>query len=270
MNKKSTEIQVGIFVSSALVICIIALLSLEDGGISFFRGRYQLNLKAKTAEGLGPGSLIQLKGVPVGNVKDIQLIPNQSDEVLIILNIYEEYQTTIPSDSKAYIKSQGALGDMFILIKPGNNHGEFLKDEDFIDSGASAGILAALSDDNSPLEKLSDILTNIKILLERVNSNEDNDSLVSNLEDVTLELKIMLSNVNEILDGTTKNELKSILADLSEIIDKVERGQGTLGAFINDPTIHTRVKALLGGSKADMYVNDIVRQSINNPSEPLD
>lgn len=270
MNKRWTEIQVGIFVSSAVAICIIALMSLEDGGVSFFRDRYQINLEAKTAEGLGPGSLIQLKGVPIGNVKDIKLIPNQSDKVLVVLNIYEEFQSMIPSDSKAYIKSQGALGDMFVLIKSGKAHSDFLKNGDLIELGASTGILAALSSDDSPVEKFSDILTNIKVLLERINSGEDSDDLVKNMEDITLELKTMLSNINQILDGTTKDELKSTLSDLSQIADKIERGQGTLGSFINDPTIHTRIKALLGGSKADMYVNDIVRQSINKPPEPLD
>ncbi len=267
MNKRSIEIQVGIFVTSAIVICIIALLSLEDGGVSFFRDRYQINLKARSVEGLGPGSVIQLLGVPIGNVKKIKLIPEKSNEVLVILNIYEEFQSMIPVDSKAYIKSQGALGDMFVLIRPGDNHGELLKDEDFIELGAPTGILAALSDDNSPLDKLSDILTNIKVLLEKIGSEEEDDNILNSLEEVTMELKTLLANINKILDGTTKDELKNLLADLSSVINKIERGQGTLGAIINDPAIHSRIKTLLGGSKADMYVHDIVRQSIKNPSE---
>ena len=267
MNKRSAEIQVGIFVTSAIAICIIALLSLEDGGVSFFRDRYQINLKARSVEGLGPGSVIQLLGVPIGNVKKIKLIPEKSNEVLVVLNIYKEFQSMIPVDSRAYIKSQGALGDMFVLIRPGNNHGEVLKDEDFIELGTPTGILAALSEDNSPLDKLSDILTGIKVLLERVSSEEEDDNILSNLEEVTMELKTLLANINKILDGTTKDELKSLLADLSSVVNKIERGQGTLGAIINDSTIHSRIKALLGGSKADMYVHDIVRQSIKNPSE---
>ena len=267
MNKRSVEIQVGIFVTSAIAICIIALLSLEDGGVSFFRDRYQINLKARSVEGLGPGSVIQLLGVPIGNVKKIKLIPEKSNEVLVVLNIYEEFQSMIPVDSRAYIKSQGALGDMFVLIRPGNNHGEILKDEDFIELGIPTGILAALSEDNSPLDKLSDILTGIKVLLERVSSEEEGDNILSNLEEVTMELKTLLANINKVLDGTTKDGLKSLLADLSSVVNKIERGQGTLGAIINDSTIHSRIKALLGGSKADMYVHDIVRQSIKNPSE---
>ncbi len=266
MFKRSLEIQVGIFISAAFIILIVALTSLEDGGISFFRPRYKLNMKVDSVEGLGPGSLIQILGVPAGNVKEINIMPD--NEVLVVLNLYKEFQPMVTKGSKAFIKTQGALGDMFVLIKPENNQNGVLRNGDFIEVGANTGILAAFSKDNSPLETLSDVLNNIKLMLEKINSEEsEGSSVLNNLEGITRELKILLKSINDVLNDVSKDELRNLLSDLSKVIKKIEMGEGTLGAIINDPTIHSQIKTFLGASKGDKYVSDIIKQSIENSKE---
>ena len=245
MFKKSTEIQVGIFLSTAVVILIVALTSFEDGGISFFRARYELNMKAKSVEGLGKGSLVQLLGVPVGNIKEVKLL--KEGDVLIVLRIYEEFKPMITEGSEAYIKTQGALGDKIIFINPGDNSREVLAEGGYVKSVTAPSILESFFEDNAQTNETSGVIGDFK--------------------NISTELKELLTELNEIAKEIPKEDLKRLVKDLSKVVRKIERGEGTLGSIINDPALHSKIKTLLGGSKGDKFVTEIVRKSIESSGE---
>lgn len=52
------------------------------------------------------------------------------------------------------------------------------------------------------------------------------------------------------------------LVKLERIIDKVDRGEGTLGALINDKSIHERIKNILGAGQKSQQVKNILKSSV--------
>jgi phospholipid/cholesterol/gamma-HCH transport system substrate-binding protein len=62
--------------------------------------------------------------------------------------------------------------------------------------------------------------------------------------------------------GGDKDKLAKSLARLDKILEKVEKGQGTLGALIHDSTLHEDMKVLLGGAKRSGTLRFLIRQAI--------
>ncbi|MGV3624060.1 MAG: MlaD family protein [Archangium sp.] len=99
------------------------------------------------------------------------------------------------------------------------------------------------------------------------------------------ELGNAASQVTTLLDGVKSSEKgaahallygdsKALVDDLSEsaanlkrITDKVAKGEGSLGALINDPTAYEDLKTILGNVKRNRLLRELVRLSISNRSE---
>lgn len=75
--------------------------------------------------GLRPGDVVQISGVKVGNVVDVELLPD-SYLARVHLNIREGYK--LPTDTAALISSESLLGGLYMALEPG-------ADEDMIAPG---------------------------------------------------------------------------------------------------------------------------------------
>jgi len=129
MESKRLEIKVGVFVLIGLVL--LAALSIQfSKGTSIFHGTYELRLHAINVGGLKSRSDVQLAGVPVGSVSDIQLA-SDGKSVTIILKIYKENK--IYADARFVIEQSGFLGDQFVSIIPTENKGRLLVNGDEVE-----------------------------------------------------------------------------------------------------------------------------------------
>ena len=48
-------------------------------------------------------------------------------------------------------------------------------------------------------------------------------------------------------------------ARLNSILEKVDRGEGTLGLLLNDPTLYEEVKQLVGGANRSTVVRSLIQ-----------
>ena len=60
----------------------------------------------------------------------------------------------------------------------------------------------------------------------------------------------------------TGEKLEKSVEKLDSVLTKIDKGQGTLGALINDPSLHQQLKALIGGSARKDHVKSLLRTSI--------
>jgi hypothetical protein len=61
--------------------------------------------------------------------------------------------------------------------------------------------------------------------------------------------------------------LKASMDHLNSIFTKVDKGHGTLGALINDPSLYDDLKALLGGANRNRVLKYFVRKSVEESRE---
>lgn len=67
--------------------------------------------------------------------------------------------------------------------------------------------------------------------------------------------------------GGEKEDLKQTIEGLRNIILKIEKGEGTLGALIQDRALYDRLKQLLGGSSRDTMMKTLIRDSISKGTD---
>jgi phospholipid/cholesterol/gamma-HCH transport system substrate-binding protein len=73
-----------------------------------------------------------------------------------------------------------------------------------------------------------------------------------------------------LLYGNSKalvDDLSASATSIKRITDKVDRGEGSLGALINDPSAYEDLKTILGNVKRNRLLRELVRMSISNRSE---
>ena len=117
MKKTNLEIIVGAFLLAGF-ICF-SWLAVKMGDINPFQNEtYPVTARFTSISGLKEGSTIELAGVVVGKVSQIELDAGEY-EAVVHLNIDKTIELT--DDSIASIRTSGIIGDKFIKLTPGGS-----------------------------------------------------------------------------------------------------------------------------------------------------
>jgi phospholipid/cholesterol/gamma-HCH transport system substrate-binding protein len=141
MNKKSTEVFVGLFVLiGALALLFLALkaanlASFTDGGDS-----YTVQARFDNIGGLKSRAPVRSAGVNVGRVTSV-VFDSQTFQGVATMEIRKD--VLFPKDSSAKILTSGLLGDQYIGIEPGGDP-KNLANGDVITQTQSAVVLENL------------------------------------------------------------------------------------------------------------------------------
>ncbi|MBV9671552.1 MAG: outer membrane lipid asymmetry maintenance protein MlaD [Verrucomicrobia bacterium] len=114
MKQSQLELSAGAFV--LLGIVAIVWFAIQAGArIPIGGSSYALNARFSNVGGLKAGSQVFLSGVPVGRVAKIDLDPQFTATVHMMLN----QDVHVPSDTIASIRTSGLIGDKFVALSPG-------------------------------------------------------------------------------------------------------------------------------------------------------
>ena len=258
---QNIEIKVGLFVSVAIVIFIVTLFSLREGSF-LFSTRYTLQVKMDSIEGLGAGSLVQLLGVTIGNVGTVTPLSSEN-KVLIQIGIDNRYQHLIKEGSTVETKTKGMLGDKYVSINPQDSDGNILQDGDFLIHKPQVDMFSVIASEGDKIENLFVVLQELAILIKNLNANNKAVEIMNNLNESSKGLTELIVSLNVVVkDVQEQKKLKQSLYHLSSVLRKIDRGQGTLGALINDSSLYDRIDQLLSGSARQTYVKELVRRTI--------
>jgi phospholipid/cholesterol/gamma-HCH transport system substrate-binding protein len=115
MYRASTEVIVGIFV--ILGVACLAYLSATLGEANLWRSPYyEVSAVFDSVSGLRKGAGVEIAGVEVGKVLEINLDQNQAKVIMGI-----QKGVAISDDTIASIRTQGIIGDKFIKLTPGGS-----------------------------------------------------------------------------------------------------------------------------------------------------
>ena len=260
-NSRIIEYKVGLFVVIAIVLCVTFIIAL-GGGQSLFRSSDTLHLKAEETDGLAVGAVVQVAGLPSGNISTISFEP-KSGLLDISLKIDRKFMGRVTQGSLASIRTQGALGDKYISIKPGLVTAPPMKDGDLIEAEHTGDLISTLGKSGSSVEKAFAIIDDLHKIIHEL----DQGNLSKNLADTGRNLKGATNSLSELLfsvkgDDPKNNNLKKAIDHLASILAKIDKGQGTLGGLINDPTISDDIKDILGGAKRSKILKYLIHQAV--------
>jgi phospholipid/cholesterol/gamma-HCH transport system substrate-binding protein len=194
--KKASGIKwkLGIFLIAGGVLLVLGLFFISKQK-NLFVSVFPLKALFKNVSGLKIGNNVRFGGISVGTVDGIQLITDSS--VMVNMSIKSEVRRFIKRDANATIGSDGLMGDRVVLISPGRDNPEPVREND---------VLAT----HSPVET-DQILSGLK-------TSADNAAIITQqLAEVAYKVNHGRGIISRLLGDTSMgNNLKATMVNLKK------------------------------------------------------
>lgn len=261
-KKSNPELKAGIFVLSGLLLTLSAILML-GGFDDIVHSQYELKAKFSDVSGLGRGSVVRSGGIQIGRVTDLDF--NESyDSIVVTMLVKEKFQSRIREDSKVKMLTQGVLGDKYIEIIGGSPESAIAKSGYVLDSDGLSGLQKMLKGGESVVELLEKNLQNLRVITESFAKDQKSEIFFNNLTETSESLNSVAAALNK---GRGAQELNRTLKNLRILTEKINRGEGTVGALLNDATLYEDLKHLIGGANRNSVLKFFVRQAVKSSDE---
>ncbi len=226
--------------------------------------------------GLAVSSPIIINGVQSGVVDDIYFHPDKSSRVVVKLNITEG-ELSIPKSSIAELISMDFMGSKAIGLKLGDPKDEPLQNGDTLQSDFELSMLEDFSEQMLPIKdkaehlmmsmdtaviKLTETLDNLNGMFTPQNKRnlsqalaglkttlESFDALAKNFNStMNTSIKPTMKTYKNLGDSlaaldiqTTLNKAQSALDNMSAVMDKMNKGEGTMGKLMTNDSLYNNL-----------------------------
>ena len=299
--KLSNEVKVGITVFLAFIVAIIGFRFMRD--VPIFRQSMEISTTFDRADGISSGSLVYIKGVRVGSVNRIQLtrennvrvnmridtevpIPDNSTARLTSLGIVEGKSIVIDlGTSGRYLVSGDQINGLYeetmmeVLGQKGEELGDDVSNAIYELNQFLRQLNATLDDDtrttlDQTLRSTQEVTGSIAEILQGKKDEIDQaiasgSHMISQLDTLVTDnrprVDSLMSSIEENVSELAKVrvELETATANLNNILEKIDHGEGTLGKLVNDPSIYENLDSLT------IELNNLVKGINENPGRYL-
>lgn len=291
MDKKyGQQIRVGIFVFIGLLLSMVVIFLLGEG-VSLFERQYTLRAQFDDISGLRLGAPVYVAGINVGMVEQIRFpVALEDKKVVVDLKLKRVYQDRIRENSEASITTQGLLGDKAIFITVGSpdfkplEPGDDLKVKQALSLNALADqgqeLLGNINEMTKAAKELIVDVKKEKGLLHALVYDPDGKQILKDLARVSRSAGDIIAQIQNgrgvlhslVYDPTTRDlgkvfsdtaqNFKSLSQDLGSVGQKINKGEGSIGGLINDPTVYYDMMTLLGKANRNKLLRTVIRATL--------
>ena len=217
--KISSMLKVGTF---AVIVILVSWWGIKWlGGQNILKSDNIYYVYYDDVSGLQKSSRVNLRGVEVGNVREITLM---QDNVKVEIAIASEYAEMIPDNSVAEIASAGLMGGMEIYIVQGDSK-KAMPDGGTFKGEVRTDMISMLAGKGSELlDGLNKTVDNVNTLL--ADNSEGIGQLVANLESVT-------SSIDSVL-AASSGDIKGAISDLHAFTTTLTENSGRIEAMLTN------------------------------------
>lgn len=271
----SKEIKTALLILSGIVIFIFGFNYLK--GSSLLDNEINVHTLYADVEGLVVGANVTINGLNVGKVKKIDFDEN-FEKIKVSFSLRNDL--TFSNQSIAQLYEAGLIGGKAIAILPDYSAASPVQDDDVLPSTIKPGLTELVNQQIAPLQnKLEGLLTsadslfagvsnvlnyntqnNLKLALEGVTQSIDNvnklsnslsrvvnsnekvfNSTLSHLEHTTNNLAILSDSLKQMPLASTVQHLEKTTAQIQQLVEKMEKGEGSLGKLLNEETLYNKL-----------------------------
>lgn len=207
-----------------------------------FASRYEVVTLVPSVLGLREGAPVTLAGQRIGQVAEIAFIPVDEkvgeNNLRLTLALAREIQQQVRGDSRAYLRTQGLLGDKFVDISPGSPGTPVVLEGDTLIAGESLDLDQFLSQAAAALDEANLIVGDLRIITSGIANGEGTVGALLN-------------------DEALYGRMVAATGELQSTLRTINTSDGTLGRLIRDPALYGRMEAAiarvdeLGGALLD-------------------
>lgn len=272
MRGRLNEVQVGLVTIIALTVLVWGMLWLKN--IDLRKGSRMYQADFSQVEGLRVGDRVQVRGIRMGEVAGMQILPQA-----VRVQLQLEDTAKLCQDATVTLGEKGIVGEVVIEIDPGTGSPV---QEGHIFVGRAAGTIAAVTDAaGAALSEMRVLTGQVTALLEEIRKDgqvvetlaQANVTLAKvdrmvdqNHQDVTVildDLRASTTALRRLMDsGSLEDALAgtasaaaaadSLLAGLGDttlrlnsLLAKLDEGNGSAALLLNDPALYTRTDSTL-------------------------
>ncbi|MDA9883066.1 MlaD family protein [Flavobacteriaceae bacterium] len=285
----SKETKAAIFVLTTIFLFIF--------GFNFLKGSSLLD-KQKTVyavydevDGLLVGANVMINGLSIGNVTDLDFLPN-STKIVVTLKVKDKINFS--SNSSATIYETGVLGGLAIAIEPIFQKGMVVKSGDTLNSNIRPGLTELINRQIEPLQrKLESTLTSVdsifsgaSYVLNKETQNDIKESLntltsavkainnssliiektltekntqinnsIDNIESITTNLSIVSRELNNFGIAGVLSNLEKSVDGINLIVSNLNSDNSSLGKLISNDDVYENLN--LSIESLNLLINDI-------------
>ena len=260
------QLRVGLTMAVSLIVLAIGIFFI-GGQVGFLSRKYVLQAYFADASGLRGGAVVQLAGLPVGNVsKFIITNSTQPDHAVdVTLKIARKYQDQIRSDSVASIETAGLLGESFVNITRGTPGKAIVPPGGQVKTQGGSDIKQIVANTNDVLVNLRAVSTQLGDVAHQISSGQGSigkliydQDLYNRMNRATESMQQIANDLSQghgtlgklITDETAYNKLNVTLDRVNLLLDTVQNGKGSLGKVINDPALYDNLQTFVTKSNA--------------------
>ena len=210
MLKLSHEKKVGIFFVITVLLTITVIFFF--GKIRPFRKGYHIIVNFHRVAGLSVGDEVRLAGLKVGEVSSLEMTKRE-----ILVNLWIQEKAKISKDAKITVAQVSIMGGQYVSISPGDPESPSISPGETIegyDPSSIEDVVTQLVETGNEIKNLSQSLSKIS------------ESANLMLEENSQSVRELISSLNNV----TKN--------LDKIIERVEKGEGTVGKLIKEEDLY--------------------------------
>lgn len=282
--KLRKEFKIGIF---AVIVIAVAWWGIKWlGGQNVLLTSDIYYVYYEDVSGLQESSRVKLRGVVVGNVRDITL---ERDRVLVEIAVESKYREMIPANSIAEIGAAGLMGGVEIVLHRGDSE-EIIEPNSEIQGRVKADMFGTLADQGAELiEGLNTTVENVNTLLE--GNGSAINSLIANLESMsssidgivkssandievavdnlsaftnllaenTERVESMLQNLDtfagDLADADIVSKLNTTVSSLNDVLASLESGEGSVGLLLHDAELYNKLTT--AGDNLGLLLEDL-------------
>ena len=264
-------------VSYILIGLFVFILGFSSIGFILWLGKYAQNevynyykvVTKQSVSGLNIKAPVKLRGVSVGEVKDIYINTNNSEEVIILVKVKEN--TPIKEDTYALINLQGITGLSYVELRGGTNEASLLKTSE---DEKNYGIIQTK---DSIIDRVDKTLTTIGKKTEKV-LDKTNDVMsqknLKNFETILENLVTVTISMNETLEilKTEGKNFGEVLYKGVEFEEAVKDAADAVKKMSNDVAIrsHATLISMQEASATTSRVMNAVDEKLKNGSLDFD
>lgn len=286
-SRGGNEAKVGIFVILGLISFVVVLFLMTDPAT--MRGRYMVVTTVDNAGGVRRGDPVQMRGVIIGRINGFEMMEN--GRVAITMELEGEWG--IPEGSRTRLGAAGLFGGRTMEVIP-SEQSTFVAEGDTIPgSDGGDGLLGSASelteDAGALLERMQELLDEETVRSVK-GSASDLEVVLEELSGALAEQRRTLRNLTASLSrsaegieaaasagpdaaraiaradsamaqlSATSEHLDEATLALRSVLQRMERGEGTLGRLSRDDALYVNM------NEAAMSLSRLVADIQANPS----
>jgi phospholipid/cholesterol/gamma-HCH transport system substrate-binding protein len=219
LSRATKELSVGAVVAVGMIVFAIAVMTISKES-RLWVPKVEYWTRFDNTGGLSTGSPVQLVGVQIGTVEEIEFPEDiHESKIKIVMSVDRTYTNRIREGTQAFLKSLSYLSlDKYIELTPGDPGKAALPEDGFIEPGMS-------------------------VLEETIQRGQ---SIADDVKEITASLRDLLIAINRgggIVQEMIHNpefgrvgvaDMEGSVASLRRTLEALEKGQGLAGRLLND------------------------------------